>query len=125
MIMNEHEQLLGRYPGARLLWSGDWSNVLRFPTSGSRLPGSVFPTADGALDVVHHKRNRLGPLLRQLDQYHSSRRRQHRIQQIVLSDGGDHIGDGDRGSADPVVPASERLLSDCADLAPAVARLSL
>jgi hypothetical protein len=48
MIMNEHQQLRATYPGARLLWSGDWST---FSDSDFwiTVAGVSFPTADGAL----------------------------------------------------------------------------
>lgn len=47
-ILAEHQQLRASYPGARLLWSGDWST---FSDSNFwiTIAGTSFPTADGAL----------------------------------------------------------------------------
>jgi hypothetical protein len=47
-ILNEHQQLRAAYPGARLLWSGDWST---FSDSDFwiTIAGTSFPTPDGAL----------------------------------------------------------------------------
>jgi hypothetical protein len=48
MIIDEYQQLRVSYPGARLLWSGDWST---FSDSDFwvTVAGRSFPTADGAL----------------------------------------------------------------------------
>ncbi|OBG91806.1 hypothetical protein A5698_20385 [Mycobacterium sp. E136] len=47
-ILAEHQRLRQTYPGARLLWSGDWST---FSESNFwvTIAGPTFPTADGAL----------------------------------------------------------------------------
>lgn len=47
-ILAEHQSLRQAYPGARLLWSGDWST---FSESNFwvTIAGATFPTADGAL----------------------------------------------------------------------------
>ncbi|WP_094289618.1 hypothetical protein [Mycobacterium lehmannii] len=47
-ILAEHQRLRQTYPGARLLWSGDWST---FSSSNFwvTIAGSTFPTAEGAL----------------------------------------------------------------------------
>ncbi|KUI17025.1 hypothetical protein AU192_21175 [Mycobacterium lehmannii] len=47
-ILTEHQRLRQTYPGARLLWSGDWST---FSSSNFwvTIAGSTFPTAEGAL----------------------------------------------------------------------------
>ncbi|OBB77097.1 hypothetical protein [Mycobacterium sp. 852014-52144_SCH5372336] len=47
-ILAEHQQLRQAYPGARLLWAGDWST---FSDSNFwvTVAGPTFPTAEGAL----------------------------------------------------------------------------
>jgi hypothetical protein len=47
-ILNEHQQLRATYPGARLLWSGDWS-TFSAPDFWITIAGTSFPTSDGAL----------------------------------------------------------------------------
>lgn len=48
MTLQEHLQLRQRYPGARLLWSGDWS-TLSAPNFWVTVAGITFPDSAGAL----------------------------------------------------------------------------
>lgn len=47
-ILAEHQRLRQAYPGARLLWSGDWS-TFSHSDFWVTVAGATFPTADGAL----------------------------------------------------------------------------